>query len=146
MYQYSLTELLGDSECNLSVKKSQIFIERNTYFTESLYLIFTISSRIITNNLYLIFRCKGLMILETYTSLKDDELQIKLPPFLNIDCEITGNPDYSMFNLSLVEDWNTSDKYCNAFKGQYSQQNVPEKCKISNYLMCRRLGYRSYVE
>lgn len=63
-------------------------------------------------------RCKGLVLLETYTALEDDSVKGKLPPILNIDCEVTGNPDYSMFNLSLVEDWNTSDKYCNAFKGE----------------------------
>lgn len=75
-------------------------------------------------------RCKGLMILETYTSLKDEELQNKLPPFLNIDCEITGNPDYSMFNLSLVEDWNNSDKYCNDFKGSGIEATLNNDLKL----------------
>ena len=62
-------------------------------------------------------RCKGLILLETYSALNDDDMASKLPPFLKIDCEVTGNPDYSMFNLSLVEDWNNSDKFCNDFKG-----------------------------
>ncbi len=61
-------------------------------------------------------------MLETYTAIENnDDMQDKLPPFLNIEYEVTGNPDYSMFNLSLVEDWHTSDKYCNAFKGMLQQ-------------------------
>ena len=63
-------------------------------------------------------RCKGLILLETYSALNDADMISKLPPFLKIDCEVTGNPDYSMFNLSLVEDWSNSDKYCNDFKGE----------------------------
>ena len=41
----------------------------------------------------------GLMLLETYTCLSPDQLQ--LPDFLNIKENVTGNPKYSMFNLSL---------------------------------------------
>ena len=48
-------------------------------------------------------RCKGLMLLETYTALPSDKLQNILPKFLTIEKEVTGNPDYSMFNLSLHE-------------------------------------------
>lgn len=42
-------------------------------------------------------RCRGLAILTTH-SLDEDLL---LPDFLDIDREITDDPDYSMFNLSL---------------------------------------------
>ena len=38
------------------------------------------------------------MILETFTTLTGDELQ--LPSFLEISHEITGDPSYSMFYLS----------------------------------------------
>lgn len=31
---------------------------------------------------------------------------------MNIEKEVTGNPDYSMFNLSLREDWKNSKKFC----------------------------------
>ncbi|XP_059488051.1 TRPL translocation defect protein 14 [Neocloeon triangulifer] len=58
-------------------------------------------------------RCKGLMLLETYTSLDDEGIKKCLPKFLNVVDEVTGKPDYSMFNLSLKEDWKNSKKYCN---------------------------------
>ncbi|XP_017767078.1 PREDICTED: TRPL translocation defect protein 14 isoform X2 [Eufriesea mexicana] len=57
-------------------------------------------------------RCQGLMLLETYTALSGDELKNILPQFLTIEKEVTGNPDYSMFNLSLREEWNNTNKYC----------------------------------
>jgi len=44
-------------------------------------------------------RCKGLMILETFTTLTGDELL--LPSFLEISKEVTGDPAYSMYYLSL---------------------------------------------
>ncbi|EDS25741.1 conserved hypothetical protein [Culex quinquefasciatus] len=57
-------------------------------------------------------RCKGLILLETYTSLSGDKLKCILPKFLNIVKEVTGHPDYSMFNLSLKEDWSNTKKFC----------------------------------
>ncbi|RLU27515.1 hypothetical protein DMN91_001319 [Ooceraea biroi] len=62
-------------------------------------------------------RCRGLMLLETYTALSGDDLKNILPQFLTIEKEVTGNPDYSMFNLSLVEEWNITDKYCHNLNG-----------------------------
>jgi hypothetical protein len=41
------------------------------------------------------------MILETYTTLKGRDLV--LPDFLEIEKEVTGNPLYSMYNLSLKD-------------------------------------------
>ncbi|XP_077296780.1 TRPL translocation defect 14 isoform X3 [Arctopsyche grandis] len=57
-------------------------------------------------------RCLGLMLLETYSAHEKSQLLELLPQFLNIEKEVTGNPDYSMFNLSLKEDWNTSKLFC----------------------------------
>ncbi|XP_076161711.1 TRPL translocation defect 14 isoform X2 [Ptiloglossa arizonensis] len=62
-------------------------------------------------------RCRGLMLLETYTALLGDELKNILPLFLTIEKEVTGNPDYSMFNLSLREEWNNTNKYCHNLHG-----------------------------
>jgi hypothetical protein len=39
------------------------------------------------------------MILETYTTMKTGELS--LPDFLKIEQEVTGNPQYSMYTLSV---------------------------------------------
>jgi len=47
-------------------------------------------------------RCKGLILLETYTTLKGDEL--KLPNFLQIEKEVTTDRYYSMHNLSRKSD------------------------------------------
>ncbi|XP_076108691.1 TRPL translocation defect protein 14-like [Mytilus galloprovincialis] len=46
--------------------------------------------------------CKGLILLETYTTLEGDDL--KVPDFLQIEQEVTGNSKYSMFNLSIKEE------------------------------------------
>ncbi|CAG9815379.1 unnamed protein product [Phaedon cochleariae] len=56
-------------------------------------------------------RCRGMIFLETYSALEIDQLPKTLPSFLNIKKEVTGNADYSMYNLSLREDWKTSKKF-----------------------------------
>jgi len=57
-------------------------------------------------------RCKGLMLLETYTTKMGEDLQRRLPPFLNVGSGVTGDPAFSMFNLSLKEDWSNNMKFC----------------------------------
>lgn len=47
-------------------------------------------------------RIKGLILLETYTSNRAEDFE--LPPFLEVRCEVTGDLDYSMFNLSKKRD------------------------------------------
>lgn len=44
------------------------------------------------------YRCKGLIILETYTTQKGEDL--KLPDFLEVMQEVTEDRDYSMYTLS----------------------------------------------
>lgn len=58
-----------------------------------------------------------MILLETYSALGDEQLLKTLPSFLNIRKEVTGNPDYSMYNLSLREDWKTSKKFCKSITG-----------------------------
>ncbi|XP_042899659.1 TRPL translocation defect protein 14 isoform X2 [Parasteatoda tepidariorum] len=53
-------------------------------------------------------RCDGLILLETYTTLKGEEFIQRLPDFLHVIKEVTGDPSYSMFNLSLKSDWTPS--------------------------------------
>jgi hypothetical protein len=60
------------------------------------------------------------MLLETYTSLDDEGIKKCLPKFLNVVEEVTGKPEYSMFNLSLKEEWKNSKKYCNDMPGKQS--------------------------
>lgn len=66
------------------------------------------------------FRCVGLVLLETYSALEDQELLDRLPKFLDIESEVTGNAAYSMFNLSLVEDWDKTKHFCHYLKGNNS--------------------------
>ena len=47
---------------------------------------------------FLLYRCRGLILLETYTSNRADDFE--LPPFLDVQQEVTGDLDYSMYNLS----------------------------------------------
>lgn len=58
------------------------------------------------------------MLLETYTSLSGEALKNSLPKFLKIVKEVTGCPDYSMFNLSLKEDWSNTKKFCYSLHGK----------------------------
>lgn len=52
------------------------------------------------------------MLLETYSAAYDeDTLLDTLPKCLTIEREVTGDPAYSMYNLSLKEDWKNSKKY-----------------------------------
>merc|ERR1712038_176176 len=57
-------------------------------------------------------RCRGLMLLETYTTLSKEEFKDRLPKFLNVDQEVTGDPAFSMYNLSLREEWLNNKKFC----------------------------------
>ncbi|KOB74562.1 Uncharacterized protein OBRU01_08942 [Operophtera brumata] len=57
-------------------------------------------------------QCRGLILLETYSAAYDQNTLLEsLPKFLTIEKEVTGDPAYSMYNLSLKEDWKTSKKY-----------------------------------
>ncbi|CAA9997719.1 unnamed protein product [Nesidiocoris tenuis] len=62
-------------------------------------------------------RCNGLMLIETYSALEDGRLEARLPSFLTIDSEVTDNPAYSMYNLSLREEWKNSSKFSLAMEG-----------------------------
>lgn len=81
-------------------KKRRCFIYNNQYYQLDIY-------RQPTHP-----RCRGLVLLETYSATYDQSTLLKLlPKFLTIEKEVTGDPAYSMYNLSLKEDWKTSKKY-----------------------------------
>lgn len=67
-------------------------------------------------------RCEGLILLETYSALDNGALEKCLPKFLSLVEEVTGNPAYSMFNLSLREEWTTTTKFCRAFQGDEKEK------------------------
>lgn len=58
-----------------------------------------------------------MILLETYSTLNGTDLQQRLPNFLKIQCEVTGDPRYSMFNLSLKERWLNNKKFCQSLAG-----------------------------
>ncbi|XP_017476350.1 PREDICTED: TRPL translocation defect protein 14 isoform X3 [Rhagoletis zephyria] len=76
-------------------------------------------------------RCKGLVLLETYSSHSGDALKNYMPKFLNIVKEVTGDPAYSMFNLSLREDWSTTKKFWHPLPEEVTATNA-SKSKQSN--------------
>lgn len=78
-------------------------------------MIYVINIKI--NQFNIFFRCVGLILLETYSALEDGRLEECLPKFLQLACEVTGDPAYSMYNLSLREEWSSSSKFCHALKG-----------------------------
>lgn len=58
-------------------------------------------------------RCKGLILLETFTTLAEEELLASLPPFIRVKRAVTGDPAFSMYNLSIRSDWQESvDQFC----------------------------------
>ena len=60
------------------------------------------------------------MLLQTYTTLTGDALTDQLPSFLDIGLDVTEDPAFSMFNLSLKEDWVDNEKFCRKLRHQES--------------------------
>lgn len=65
-------------------------------------------------------------MLETYSSLEGEQLLNCLPKFLNIEKEVTGDPSFSMFNLSLKEDWSKTKKFCHSLHGKEQKSQAPD--------------------
>jgi hypothetical protein len=69
------------------------------------------------------------MILETYTTKTGREMN--LPDFLKITKEVTGDPQYSMYTLSLKDPVEPSTKYgngvdhCVSSKGDHVHESLP---------------------
>jgi len=66
----------------------------------------------------------GLMLLETYSAMGAEELS--LPPFLEIQKNITGDPRYSMYNLSRKDNKDTLESLTE-FVGAPSEHITEEK-------------------
>ena len=60
------------------------------------------------------------MLLQTYTTLTDDALIDQLPTFLNVGVDVTEDPAFSMFNLSLKEEWTSNGTFCLKMRRQES--------------------------
>lgn len=87
--EYELLIAQRDASHYSVVKKRRCFLWNNQYFQLDIYQKPCHQ------------RCDGLMILETYTTLQGDAL--KLPSFLEVTREVTGEQEYSMYYLSSKE-------------------------------------------
>ncbi|CAG7723424.1 unnamed protein product [Allacma fusca] len=77
-------------------------------------------------------RCKGLILLETYSTVSGNELYNRLPLFLNIVKEVTGDASYSMFNLSLKDSWHNNQHFCKSLSCQATDSNGSECTSETN--------------
>ena len=70
-------------------------------------------------------RCKGLILLETFTTCKK---RLALPDFLHIEAEVTDNAKYSMFNLSMKDNTQYIKHIMNGdYHGNGVHENEKEK-------------------
>ena len=60
------------------------------------------------------------MLLQTYTTLTGDALIDQVPPFLDVGVDVTEDPAFSMFNLSLKGDWTDNKTFCHKMRHQDS--------------------------
>jgi len=75
-------------------------------------------------------RCKGMMLLETYTTLSRDELKERLPEFLTLGPEVTGEPAFSMYNLTLKGGWINNDNFCHRLSDEKNKDpNAAQKAQ-----------------
>lgn len=107
------TNFLGqkDNEHYTVYKTRRCFVENNQYYQLDIYKEPCHP------------RCFGLIILETYSTLDRKSLLNSLPIFLNIECEVTDNPNYSMYNLSIKKEWQKSKKLCRTKKDSATIQD-----------------------
>jgi len=108
-YQNFYTTQMDDKH-SIIYKKRRCFIYNNQYFQLDIYT---------KKNLQ---KLQGLMFLETYT-VDESTIRGKLPSFLNIVEEVTGNPKYSMYNLSKRDDSRNGD-YSEGAKHKFTQRNL----------------------
>ena len=91
------------------------------------------------------YRSKGLMLLQTYTTLTGDALISQLPPFLNIGVDVTGDAAFSMFNLSLKEDWEDNKKFCHKMYEENENHDTFENIKNETREAQNRLNSKKSV-
>ena len=63
-----------------------------------------------------------MILLETYTTLSPDELKSRFPEFLTLGPEVTGEPAFSMYNLTLKEGWINNANFCHRLSDEKEDQ------------------------
>ena len=66
------------------------------------------------------------MLLETYTTLSAEELRTRLPGFLKLGPEVTGEPAFSMYNLTLKAGWIDNDNFCHHLSEEKAHNETQE--------------------
>ena len=121
-------------------KKRRCFLYHNQYFQLDIYkepchkryplppilmayfsCLYLVYFNHLISYLLLLLRCNGLILLETYTTQALEEFMAKLPDFLDIVENVTGQPNHSMYNLSLSEEWHGNKNYCFKLAGNDSK-------------------------
>ncbi|KAK6191634.1 hypothetical protein SNE40_003274 [Patella caerulea] len=97
--EYEILQAQRDGRHDTIYKTRQCFLWQNHYFQMDIYQDPCPS------------RCKGLILLETYTA---EDKEISLPDFLKIEREVTDENFYSMFSLSLKDEWRISRNHLNS--------------------------------
>ncbi|ESO95372.1 hypothetical protein LOTGIDRAFT_160504 [Lottia gigantea] len=101
--------LAQKDECHDTIyKKRQCFLWQNEYFHMDIY-----KEPCPT-------RCKGLILLETYTAKAD---RLKLPDFLKIEREVTEDAFYSMYSLSLKDEFRHNRNHLNSINSVTSDDD-----------------------
>jgi len=76
-------------------------------------------------------RCRGLLLLETFmTELSADDALARLPPFLNVYKNVTGDPAFSMYNLALKSEWiDSAFDFCHTLLAEDEDQDTNSDIK-----------------
>ena len=63
-----------------------------------------------------------MILLETYTTLSTEESKTRLPEFLTLGPEVTGEPAFSMYNLTLKGGWIDNANFCHKLSDDKEDQ------------------------
>ena len=64
-----------------------------------------------------------MILLETYTTLSTEELKTRLPEFLTLGPEVTGEPAFSMYNLTLKDGWVNNANFCHRLTDEKEEKD-----------------------
>ena len=70
------------------------------------------------------------MLLETYTTLPAEELKSRLPDFLTLGEEVTGDSAFSMYNLALKGEWANNRRFCHIDHDEHESTSKHQKGKL----------------
>ena len=77
---------------------------------------------------------------------KGDKLMSNMPKFLNLGPEVTGDSAFSMYNLSLKEDWTEGKNFCHKLAPGEANINSQQVCSLTqkysvSFFLSRMSGF-----